>query len=64
MKTKIIKKCAGLTVLVLAAVLLAAVLPFTASAATSGICGDDAYWSLYNGTLTISGRGRMYDRRR
>ena len=28
---------------------------------TSGICGDNATWNYQNGTLTISGSGRMYD---
>ena len=27
----------------------------------SGICGEDVLWSFENGTLTISGTGRMYD---
>ncbi len=27
----------------------------------SGMCGDDAYWQLSNGVLTISGTGRMCD---
>ena len=36
--------------------------PITASAATSGTCGDNLTWTLDdNGTLTISGTGRMWD---
>ena len=36
--------------------------PITASAATSGTCGDNLTWTLdNNGTLTISGTGRMWD---
>ena len=27
----------------------------------SGTCGDNVYWSFSNGTLTISGNGKMYD---
>ena len=27
----------------------------------SGTCGDNVYWSFSNGTLTISGSGKMYD---
>ncbi len=38
------------------------VLPVTASAATSGTCGDDLTWVLDDdGTLTISGSGDMKD---
>ena len=37
-------------------------LPITASAATSGTCGDNLRWFLdNNGKLTISGTGKMYD---
>lgn len=37
-------------------------LPMTASAATSGACGDNLTWTLDdNGTLTISGTGDMWD---
>ena len=36
--------------------------PITASAATSGKCGDNLTWTLdNNGTLTISGTGDMWD---
>ena len=31
-----------------------------ASAATSGKCGNNVYWELSNGTLTISRTGSMY----
>ena len=38
-------------------------LPITASAATSGQCGDNVYWTLDdNGTLTISGTGEMLNK--
>ena len=34
--------------------------PIAASAATSGTCGDNLTWTLdNNGTLTISGTGKM-----
>lgn len=33
----------------------------TLAGATSGKCGDKAYWTLNNGVLTISGTGDMYD---
>ena len=46
--------------LVLAAALVLSVIPVQASAA-EGSCGDDAYWSLEDGTLTIWGTGGMYD---
>ena len=37
-------------------------LPITASAATSGTCGDNVTWVLdESGTLTISGTGDMWD---
>ena len=39
------------------------VLPMTASAATSGTCGDNLTWTIDdNGTLTISGMGTMWQR--
>ena len=31
------------------------------STATSGMCGEDVYWSVENGVLTISGTGDMED---
>ena len=41
---------------------LVTALPITASAATSGTCGDNATWVLdESGTLTISGTGDMWD---
>ncbi len=51
-----------LCVLMLAA-LLPIVQPHTASAETSGQCGDDLYWEYYSATLTlkITGSGAMYD---
>ena len=36
-------------------------MPIIASAATSGTCGDNLTWTLDNGTLTISGTGKMKD---
>ncbi|MBR3095695.1 MAG: leucine-rich repeat domain-containing protein, partial [Clostridia bacterium] len=36
-------------------------LAFTASAAQSGVCGDDLTWTLENGVFTVSGYGEMYD---
>ena len=33
----------------------------TAKAAESGTCGENLTWSLDNGTLTISGTGKMTD---
>lgn len=41
---------------------ICAFMPLTASAATSGTCGDNLTWTLDDeGTLTISGTGDMYD---
>lgn len=40
---------------------LIATLPITASASTSGTCGDNLTWTFSGGTLTISGTGPMYD---
>lgn len=61
MSTKIRK----LTCLLLAVIMLFATIPvMTASAKTvdSGKCGDNVKWSLdSNGTLTISGKGKMDD---
>ena len=36
-------------------------MPIIASGATSGTCGDNLTWTLDNGTLTISGTGKMKD---
>ena len=33
----------------------------TAGEKTSGKCGDNAYWTFKEGTLSISGKGEMYD---
>ena len=47
--------------LVLAIVLVVAGVPLSASAATSGTCGDNLTWELDDkGILTISGTGAMY----
>lgn len=43
--------------------MLVSLVPITASAADSGKCGDNAYWSLDSatGTLTVSGTGATYN---
>ena len=41
--------------------LLLPVLPLHASAASSGYCGTNAYWSFSGDTLRIYGSGQMYD---
>ncbi len=48
--------------IVLSVILIISIVPLgiTASAQSSGQCGDNAYWSIANNTLTISGSGRMY----
>ena len=54
----------GLSLLLALCMLLSvfSALPITASAASSGQCGDNVYWTLDdNGTLTISGTGDMWD---
>lgn len=49
-------------VLVCVAIMLVAMLPLGASAATSGSCGDNVTWSIdSNRVLTISGNGPMDD---
>ena len=48
--------------ILLAVLLVAAMIPLTASAATvSGTCGDNLAWTLEKGTLAISGTGPMDD---
>lgn len=48
--------------LVLAVVMVCALAPVVAWAATSGTCGDNLTWTLDDdGTLTISGEGEMWD---
>lgn len=47
--------------LLLALVLVVGMEPGSASAATSGKCGENVTWSLNNGTMTISGTGEMDD---
>ena len=52
----------GLSLLLVMCIILSTfmALPITASAAESGKCGDNVYWTLDdNGTLTISGEGDM-----
>ena len=44
---------------ILSAVLLLGVLPFTASADDSGTCGSGVNWTLTGGTLAITGSGDM-----
>ncbi len=59
------KKICKLLSLVLAALMLMSIIPFSANAATvmaSGKCGDNVTWELDSeGTLTISGTGAMWD---
>ncbi len=50
----------ALSILMIVTVAPLGVLDLAASAATSGQCGDNAYWSISNNTLTISGSGRMW----
>ena len=54
MKRKIIS-------LLMVVMMLAAYIPASVYAETSGTCGDDVTWSLTDGTLTISGSGDMTD---
>lgn len=50
----------GLALTILLSLIVA--LPFTVSAASSGMCGENLTWSVDDdGTLTISGTGTMYD---
>ena len=56
------KRVLGLTVVMCIMASLITALPITASAAASGICGDNLTWTLDDsGTLTISGSGDMWD---
>ncbi len=50
----------ALSILMIVTVFPLGVLDLAASAATSGQCGENAYWSISNNTLTISGSGRMW----
>lgn len=45
--------------LVLALVMVVGLVPMTAYAATSGTCGDGVYFTINNGTLTITGSGAV-----
>ena len=56
-KTKKAVACLVAMLMVLSTLPLA----FTASAAQSGVCGDDLTWTLENGVFTVSGYGEMYD---
>lgn len=51
--------------LLLSALMLMSLVPFSAFAANvvdSGQCGDNVYWTLYdNGEMVISGSGKMYN---
>jgi hypothetical protein len=49
--------------IILAIMMVISIIPLTASAATSGTCGDNLTWTFdkSTGTLTISGTGAMYD---
>ena len=59
MKTRFNKIISVLLVLIM----LVSAVPLTVSAATSGMCGDNLYWSFdeATGELTISGDGEMID---
>ncbi len=50
-----------ITAILLIAIMLIALIPSTAFAATSGTCGDGVSWTLKNKVLTISGNGDMKD---
>lgn len=50
-----------LTMFLLAMMLLFSTIPAAWAAETSGQCGENVYWRLENGTLTISGTGAMWD---
>ncbi len=54
------KKMSRFLSLFLVAIILF-VTPVTASAVTTGVCGDNVSWVLDDGVLTISGTGPMYD---
>ena len=49
--------------IILAIMMVVATVPITATAATSGTCGENVYWNFDEdtGTLTISGTGKMDD---
>ena len=49
--------------IILAIMMVVTIIPITASAATSGTCGDGVYWNYDTSTdtLTISGTGSMED---
>ena len=57
------KKTRKMLSLILALLMIVTIVPITASAETSGICGDNVIWSFdeSTNTLTISGIGAMYD---
>jgi hypothetical protein len=58
------KKTNRILAIILAILMVISIIPITASAATySGTCGDNLIWTYdsYNGRLTISGTGAMYD---
>lgn len=59
MKTRFNKIISVLLVLIM----LVSAVPLTVSAATSGMCGDNLYWSFdeATGELTISGEGEMIE---
>lgn len=59
MKTRFNKILSVLLVLIM----LVSAVPLTVSAATSGMCGDNLYWSFdeATGELTISGEGEMIE---
>lgn len=57
------KTCKKVLSLLLALVMMLGMLPAAAFAVepTSGTCGDNLTWTLENGVLTISGKGKMKD---
>lgn len=41
---------------------LITLLPLAANASANGTCGDDLTWTFKDGTLTISGTGKLSDK--
>ena len=55
-------KISFLKIIVILSILLLTLIPLSANAASSGTCGENLTWTLSsNGTLTISGTGKMTD---
>ena len=57
------KSCKKVFSIILAIMIVISIVPITASATTSGTCGDDLTWKFEESTdtLTIFGFGAMYD---